>query len=67
MQAKPVAFGTVTKGKHMWGFDMYYIMTIHCFIENGPPSSDSESDGGDNPDHYIPKITEVLSAINACR
>ena len=39
-------------------------MTICCLKESGPPSSDSHSDGDGDINLEIPKLSEVLGAIN---
>ena len=44
---------------------MYCIMTI-CSIEESGPSS-SNTDGDDNTNLKIPKLSEVLSVTNVCR
>jgi hypothetical protein len=41
-------------------------MTVWCLRKSRPPSSDSDNDG-DDTDLQIPKLSEVLSAINVCR
>ena len=62
-----LAFCTGTKEKYIWWFAIYYIMTISCLKETGPPSSKCDSDGDDNTNFEASKLSEVLSAIIVCR
>ena len=46
---------------------MYYVITTCCLKESVPPSSDSDSEGDDDTNLEMPKVSEVLVAVNVCR
>ena len=70
MQVQWVAIGGGRKGKYVYLFVIYYliiyyVMSISYRKECGPPWSDS--DGDDDTNLEIPKLSKMLSAINVCR
>ena len=45
---------------------MYYVLIIWCIKESRPHSSGNAADGDKDTNVKIPKLSEMLSAINVC-
>ena len=65
--AEHATLGMEPKDKYLCRFVMYYIMTLRCFKESGLHSCDNDSDGDNNTNLEISKLSKVLSAIKVGR